>query len=138
MKIMAIDPGEKHIGVAITDTSGTIAFPLTILQHISRKIDAAAIADLAYQNQADLFVVGKSLDEDGYPTPASRRADRLMKAIQEQCDIPLIPWDESFSTREAQQIQIAMHIPLRKRSGHLDDHAAAAILQSYLDSMTNK
>jgi putative Holliday junction resolvase len=135
---MAIDPGEKRIGIAISDPTGMIASPLTVLQHVSRIIDATAIAELAHQNQAGILVIGKSLDEDGLPTPASRRADRLAEAIQRQCEIPLITWDESFSTQEAQQAQIELGTSRRKRSGHLDDLAAAVILQSFLDSTTNK
>src|SRR4030042_516594 len=84
MRILAIDPGEKRIGVAICDPTGTIASPLTVIKHVSRLIDAAAIADLAIQNQAGMIIIGKSLDDDGFPTPASRRADRLAEAISQQ------------------------------------------------------
>jgi putative Holliday junction resolvase len=134
MRILAVDPGEKRIGIALSDPSGTIASPLIVLRHVSRPVDAAAIADLAQQNQVGLIVIGKSLDEDGSPTPASRRADRLDNAIHQQCDIPLTFWDESFSTQEARRALIEMGASRRKRSGHLDDLAATVILQSYLDT----
>ncbi len=138
MRILAIDPGEKRIGLAISDPSSTIASPLTVLKHVSRPIDAAAIAELAHQNQAGMIIIGKSLDEDGSPTPSSRRADRLAEAIRQQCDIPLTTWDESFSTQVARQARIEMGTSRRKRTGHMDDLAAAVILQSYLDSMITK
>jgi putative Holliday junction resolvase len=133
MRILAIDPGEKRIGVAISDPTSSIATPLTVLKHISRPLDAAAIADLATQHEAGLIVVGRALDEQGLSTPASRRADRLAQAIRQQCDIPVTMWDESFSTQDAQQARIAMNVPRRKRRGHLDELAATVILQSYLD-----
>jgi putative pre-16S rRNA nuclease len=136
MRILAVDPGEKHIGIALSDPSDTIASPLTVLRHVSRAVDSATIADLAQQNQVGLIVVGKSLDEDGSPTPASRRADRLVDALHQQCDITLTTWDESFSTQEARRARIEMGVSRRKRCGHLDDLAAAVILQSYLDSRT--
>ncbi len=138
MRILAVDPGEKRFGLALSDPSGTIASPLTVLKHVSRPVDAATIADLAHQNQAGLIVIGKSYDEDGSPTPASRRADRLAEAIHQQCEIPLVTWDESFSTQEARQARLELGTSRRKRRGHLDDLAATVILQSYLDSNTEK
>jgi putative Holliday junction resolvase len=133
MRILAVDPGEKHIGIAISDPTGTIASPLTVLKHASRPLDAASIALLARENQAGLIVVGKSLDEDGKPTPQSRRSDRLVEAIQQQCDLPIVTWDESFSTQAARQARLEMGTQRHERKGHLDDLAATFILQSYLD-----
>ncbi len=138
MRSMAVDPGEKRIGIAISDPSETIASPLIVLQHVSRLIDAATIATLAQQNQADLIVIGKSLDEDGLPTPASRRADRLAEAIRHQCKISIVTWDESFSTQDARHARLEMGVSRRKRKGHQDDLAAAVILQSFLDSRSEK
>ncbi len=134
MKILAVDPGEKRLGLALSDETGALASPLAVLKHSSRLLDAATIADLARQNQAGLIVIGQSLDDDGSPTPSSRRATRLAHAIQQQCDIPLALWDESYSTREARQSQVEMGTRRHKRRGHLDDLAAAVILQSYLDA----
>ncbi len=137
MRILAIDPGEKRIGIAISDATETIASPLAVIQHISRPIDAAAIASLAMEQQAGLIVIGQSLDEDGRPTPQSRRSDRLAQAIKQQCDLAITFWDESFSTQAARQAQIEMGTPRSHRTGHLDELAATFILQSYLDARSN-
>ena len=133
MRILAIDPGEKHLGVAISDPNGIIANPLTILKHISRVIDAAAIAQLANEHQAGLILVGQALDDEGQATPQSRRAVRLAEAIQLQTSLPVQLWDESGSTQAARQARLAMGVSRRLRRGHLDDLAATVILQSYLD-----
>jgi putative pre-16S rRNA nuclease len=138
MRIIAIDPGEKRLGVALSDPTGTIASPLTVLEHVSRLVDAATIADLAQQHQATLIVIGFTTDEEGLPTPSSRRAQRLAEAVKQQCELPLVLWDESFSTQTARQAQIAMGTPRHKRSGHMDHMAAVVILQSYLDSTENR
>ena len=138
MRILAVDPGEKRIGIALSDPTGTIANPLTVIQHVSRLLDAASIANLANQYEAGLIVVGKSFDEEGMPTPQSRRADRLAEVIHQQSEIPLIMWDESFSTLAARLARIVMGTTRRKRRGHMDELAAAVILQSYLDSRENK
>lgn len=138
MRILAVDPGEKRLGIAISDSSGTIANPLTVLKHISRPLDAAAIAQLARENQAGLIVIGQAIDEDGLPTPEGRRAGRLAEAVQGQTDLPVVLWDESGSTREARSARLAMGASRRKRSGHLDDLAATYILQTYLDALAEQ
>jgi putative Holliday junction resolvase len=67
MRILAIDPGEKHIGLAISDPTATIAAPLTVLQHVSRPIDAAAIAELATQLPLTTW-------DESFSTQAARQA----------------------------------------------------------------
>jgi putative Holliday junction resolvase len=134
MRILAVDPGEKRIGLALSDPTGTIANPLVVLKHVSRKLDAAAIAQIARENSAGQIIVGQALDEEGQPTPQGRRAARLAAAIREQSDLPVILWDESGSTQAARSALIALGVPRRKRRGHLDDLAATYILQSYLDA----
>jgi putative Holliday junction resolvase len=133
MRILAIDPGEKRIGIALSDPTATIANPLTVIQHTSRALDAATIAQLAQDNQVALIVVGEALDDDGEATPQSRRARRLAAAIRAQTDLPVVLWDESGSTQAARSARLAMGVSRRKRRGHLDDLAATVILQSYLD-----
>jgi putative Holliday junction resolvase len=133
MRILALDPGEKNIGVAISDPSGTIANPLTVVKHAARAIDAAVIAQLAHEHEAGLIVVGQPLGSDGEETPASRRSARLAEAIRSQTELPVLLWDESYSTQTARQAQAAMGARLKKRRGHLDALAATVILQGYLD-----
>ncbi len=134
MRILAIDPGDKRLGIAISDPSGTIANPLTVLKHISRPIDAAAIAQIAQERQVGLIVVGQALDTDNQPTLQSRRAANLAEALSQQTDLPVTLWDETGSTQAARAARLAMGVSRRKRSGHLDDLAATYILQTYLDA----
>lgn len=134
MRILAVDPGSKRIGVALSDPTGTIASPLKVVNHISRPIDAATIASLAQEYEAEKIIVGQSLDEEGKPTVQGRSAARLSAAIRSQTDLPVLLWDESHSTQQARQSQLTLGTPKRKRQGHVDDLAAAAILQSFLDT----
>jgi putative pre-16S rRNA nuclease len=134
LRILAVDPGDQRLGIAISDPSGTIANPLTVLKHVSRLLDAAAIAQLALENQASLIVIGQALDEDGLPTPEGRKAGRLAEAVMGQTDLPIVLWDESGSTSAARSARLAMGASRRRRSGHLDDLAATYILQTYLDA----
>jgi len=137
MRILAVDPGEKHLGIALSDPTATIANPLTVLQHVARAIDAAAIADLARQHQAGRIVIGQALDDEGQPTPQSRRAARLAETVRLQSDLPIVLWDESGSTQAARQARIAMGVRRSQRRGHLDELAATVILQTYLDAHIN-
>lgn len=134
MRILAVDPGSQNIGIAISDPTGTIANPLAVIKHISRAVNASAIVGLAEKHEAGKIVVGQSLDEGGQPSFEGRRAVRLAAEILSQSDIPVVLWDESFSTVEARQAQIALGSQRSKRKGHLDDLAASVILQSFLDA----
>jgi putative Holliday junction resolvase len=138
MRILAVDPGSKRIGLAISDPTGTIANPLTVLDHVARLMDAAAVAELAKTNEAGLIVVGQSLDDDGHPTFEGRRAGRFAEALKIQIDLPVVFWDESFTTQEARAARIAMGGSRKNRLGHLDSVAATVLLQSYLDANPQK
>lgn len=134
MRILAVDPGSKNIGLALSDPTGTIANPLTIVKHVSRSEDAARIIQLAVEHQAELIIVGQALDDEGIPNFEGRKAARLAAALRAQTDLQVILWDESFSTLTAQSARRELGAPKRKRRGHIDDLAATVILQSYLDA----
>jgi len=137
MRILAVDPGEKNLGIAVSDPTGTIANPLGTIGHISRPIDAAAIAQLAADYAVGCIIVGQALDENNQPTLQGRRAARLAAAIRQQTDIQVVVWDETGSTVAARQARIEINTTRRKRRGHLDELAATYILQTYLDACSN-
>jgi putative Holliday junction resolvase len=134
MRILAVDHGEKRIGLAISDPTATIASPLKVIEHTSRLMDAAQVANLAAENEAVLIVIGQSYDEEGKPNLAGRRAAKFAEALKQQTQIPVILWDESFSTQEARATRIEMGVSRKKRAGHMDELAAVMILKSYLDA----
>jgi putative holliday junction resolvase len=138
LRILAVDPGDKRIGLALSDPTGTIANPLVVLNHVSRLIDAAQIASLAGEHGAGRILVGVTSDEDGELTPQGRSASRLADAIRKQASVPVELWDESGSTQAARQASIALGVSARKRRrqghSHLDELAATYILQTYLDA----
>lgn len=134
MRILAVDHGEKNIGLAISDPTATLASPLRVLKHVSRLMDAAQVANLAAENDVALIVIGQSYDEEGKPNLAGRRAAKFAEALKAQTQIPVVLWDESFSTQEARSTRIEMGVSRKKRGGHLDELAAVMILKSYLDA----
>jgi putative holliday junction resolvase len=136
MRILAVDHGEKRIGLALSDPTGTIASPLAVIKHVSRLMDAAQVANLAAEHGVGLIVIGQSFDEEGHPNLAGRRAAKFAQSLKEQSQIPVVLWDESFSTQDARAACIELGIPRKQRAGHRDALAAVVILQSYIESQT--
>ena len=134
MRILAVDHGEKRIGLALSDSTGTIARPLTVIKHESRLVDAAQVANLARENNVGLIVVGQSFDDEGKPNLAGRRAAKFAEALKEQTQIPVELFDESFSTQDARSTVIEIGVSRKKRAGHHDQLAAVMILKSYIES----
>ncbi len=133
MRILAVDPGSKRLGLALSDETGTIAAPLAVIVHVSRLVDAATVARIACEHEARLIVIGQSFTEAGELSASGRSAARFAEVLKSQTSLPIVFWDEAFSTRDARAARIAQGATRRKRSGHLDDLAAAVLLQSYLD-----
>jgi putative Holliday junction resolvase len=134
MRILAVDHGEKRIGLALSDPTHTIASPLQVIKHTTRLMDAAHVANLASENEVGLIIIGQSFDEQGEPNLASRRAANFAKVLQEQTSVPIELVDESFSTQDARSTVIEMGVSRRKRRGHHDALAAVMILRSYIES----
>jgi putative Holliday junction resolvase len=134
MRVLAVDPGEKRLGLAISDPTGTIANPFMVIKHISRVVDAAVIAEIAKEQGVDLIIVGQALDENNDVGYRARQSERIAEAIRQQTSLTVKMWDESYSTQAARQARLIMGATRRKRTGHLDDLAAVVILQDYLDT----
>ena len=134
MRILAVDHGEKRIGLALSDPTATIASPLTVIAHVSRALDAAQVAALATEHDASLILVGQSFDEEGHPNAAGRSAARFAEALRLQTNLPVQMWDESLSTQDARASRIELGVSRKKRAGHHDSLAAVVILQSYLEA----
>ena len=132
-RVLGVDPGEKRLGIAVSDPSGTIASPLTVIKHEARSADAARIVQIAVEQAAVMIVVGQPLDANGEVGPQGRKSRRLADAIQACTDLPVTLWDESGSTQAVIAARRAMGSKRKKRSGHLDDLAATYLLQTYLD-----
>jgi len=129
-----VDHGEKRIGLALSDSTGTIASPLKVIEHVSRLLDAAQVAEIASENEVQLIVVGQSFDEAGNPNLAGRRAARFADELRNQTNVPVELWDESFSTQTARAARVELGVSRKKRAGHQDAFAAVVILQSYLEA----
>jgi putative Holliday junction resolvase len=125
MRVLAVDPGDARIGIAISDPLGLIARPLLVLEHENRAKDAHRIVELAHEHEATSILIGLPLDQQGEISHQGRKVLRLVSVIRQNTELPVLTWDESGSTEEALTLGPADEL--------LDARAAAVILQDYLD-----
>jgi putative Holliday junction resolvase len=133
-RLMAIDPGAKHIGLALSDLSGTITKPLCIINHVSREVDAIKIIQVVKQKKVIKIIMGLSMDEESNPSQEGRSAIRLAEEIIKQSAVPIEYWDEDSTTNLAQETVLQSGASRKRRKGHHDDLAAAILLQSYIEN----
>lgn len=135
-RLLAIDVGEKRIGLAVSDESLTLARPLKTLTRTSKIEDFAKIKSVCLEYQIEKIVCGlpKTLrNEDGPQAQRVRRyADQLTAAI----GLPIEFWDERFSSVDAAE-RLAQASRKQRAKGDIDSAAAAIILQGYLDAKSN-
>jgi putative Holliday junction resolvase len=134
MRYLAIDPGDKHIGLAVSDALGLVARPLTTLTHESRARDVERILAVAAEHAVTGLIVGVPLGPEAEAGPQARKALRLMEALRAATALPVSMHDESFSSQTARTLM--MEAGQKRRARRTREHAvaAAAILQSYLDA----
>jgi len=135
-RVLAVDLGERRIGLALSDPSGTLASPLrTIEVSGDPERDRLAVVDAAREAEAQVIVVGLPRSLSGREGPAARRARVEASALAEVAgEIKVELHDERFTTREADRALADAGKRRRERRAHVDAAAAAIILQSYLDA----
>ncbi|MEJ2734161.1 MAG: Holliday junction resolvase RuvX [Anaerolineae bacterium] len=138
MKLMALDVGERRVGVAVSDTTGVLATPLMVVRRKSKVEDFYTFARLVREQGVEGLVIGHPLNADGNAGPQARRVERYAAALLEALSaegltLQMFLWDEHMSTQRAQQLMIEAGRKARERRGRIDAVAAAVILQDYLD-----
>lgn len=133
MRLVAFDVGEARVGVAVCDVLETAAFPVGTLHRTrSLKRDIEAAAALVAEQEADAVVVGLPLSLDGGVGPQAQRVQGYARALARACGVPVVFWDESLSSVDANDLMIAHGVSRAKRRERVDQMAAALILESYL------
>jgi len=134
MRILALDVGDKRIGVAISDPSQLLARSLKVIQRGSRQEDFAAVARLVEEYEVEKVVVGYPRSLDGTVGEQADKVERYAAGLAKAMDVPLVLWDERFSTVSAERLMREAGSRGKKRREWVDAVAAAVILQDYLDS----
>lgn len=133
--ILGIDPGEKRIGVAVSDTTRLIASSLDTIARGKFAADAEAILKFYDARQCAGFVIGLPLNMDGSTGPAAQSARAFARNLLAKRDAPLLLWDERLSTAAVTRTLIEGDASRRRRGEVVDKMAAAYMLQGALDAM---
>jgi len=129
--IIALDMGERRVGVAVSDPTNILATPHSVIHRRSKAEDFAAVAQLVAALAAERVVVGLPLSLSGEMGPQARRVTRYARALAARLDVPVEFHDERYSTATAGALLVESG---RKGKVAIDAAAAAVILQDYLDS----
>lgn len=128
-RVVALDIGEKHIGVAF-NRGGSIAFPYGVLEGSK---DLEPLLRIVQELRAEEVVLGWPLRTDGSPGGRAKQIQTLKESIEKVFSGRVILWDERFSTKEVEKRLIEAGVRRKKRKENVDQLAATLILQTYLD-----
>ena len=138
-RIVGLDVGERRIGVAVSDATGTLARPVkalatTGLDGDALQVSVAEISRLIAEDPVDAIVVGLPRRLDGSPNHMTPRIERFAERLRHGAGMSVILQDERLSSVEAESRLAARDSDWRSRKERLDAAAAAVILQDYLDA----
>ena len=134
MRIMALDVGDRKIGVAVSDSLLLTAQARPTLYRKDLEQDLRRLGQLAQENEVSKIVIGKPLHMDGRESRQSGKIARFARKLSKTLGLPIIFWDERLTSFAAEQHLEEMGLNWRKRREQVDKIAAMFILQSYLDS----
>lgn len=138
MRALGIDLGEKRIGIALSDSAGTMATPYEVVTRSGDKErDHRRIAALAEEAGAECLVVGLPLKLDGSHGPAARAAQAEAAELAAATGLPVELWDERLTTVTADRELMALDMKAPARRKVIDKVAASVMLQAWLDHRRN-
>lgn len=130
--VLALDVGERRIGIALSDPDGVFAFPHGTIERTNVRDDVAAIAALANEHGARTLVVGYPLTLSGERGPAAERIDAFVAHLARVVEVPIVRVDERLTSAAVQKSLIRADVSRARRKKVVDKLAAALILESYL------
>ena len=136
-RLLALDVGEKRVGVALCDETRTLARPLLTLKRASKTEDFASLEALCHEHAVEKVIVGLPKTLRGEEGPQAQRVRRYAIELQAALNLPIDFWDERYSSVDAQE-RLTLASRKARAKGDIDSAAAAIILQEYLNEMTNE
>ena len=134
MRLLAVDYGDRRIGLAVSDPSGLIASPVGfILRRPGKRPPIAELVRRGAELEVGGFVLGLPLDENGDETPRSQEVRRIAAELERRTGLPTQLVDERFTTAAALRAVREMGGTTRGRKGDVDALAATLLLQHALD-----
>lgn len=134
MRALGLDLGSVRIGVALSNSEGTVAVPYQVVTRSKdRNGDHRKIAALVAEAEAECVVVGMPYSLDGSMGPAARKAQAEIKLLRKLLTVSVETYDERFTTVTADRSLREMNLGAAERRKMVDSVAASIILQSWLD-----
>ena len=134
--LLGLDLGTKTIGVATCDAGWRFATAGKTIPRSKFTKDAAILRALAQERRAAGLVVGLPRNMDGSEGPRAQASRAYARNLAETLSLPVLLWDERWSTSSAEADLIGQNMSRAKRAERIDSHAAAVILQGALDALT--
>jgi len=135
-RLMGLDVGKKTVGLALSDTSLTVASPLETIRRTKFAKDAERLKELADMHGVGGLVIGLPVNMDGSEGPRCQGVRQFARNLDSRLPLPMAFWDERLSTAAVERMLIGEADASRKRRGELVDKLAAAyILQGMLDAV---
>ena len=132
MRIMAIDYGDAHTGIAVSDPTGLLAGFTTVITAYRPEAVAQRVAELAREHGAEELVLGHPVNMDGSLGPRSEKARAMKTLLEETAGLPVVLWDERRTTIDAHHILYQSGKNAKQRKKVVDAVAATLILEGYL------
>lgn len=129
---MALDYGEKTIGVAVSDALKITAQGKEVIRRTNLKADMKRITEIIREEEVERLVVGLPRNMNGTLGPRAEQTLKFIEKLRQRISLPIDTWDERLSTMEAERTLIAGDISRQKRRRVIDKLAAVIILQGYL------
>lgn len=133
-RVLALDLGEKRIGIALSDATRLIGSAHSMLERRSRAEDFVHLAEMAAANHVTLVVLGLPITLAGHEGDRAAWVRDYGAELAQHLDIPVTYWDESLTTKQAEATLRAAGKGRKQMKAQVDAVAAALILQSYLDA----
>ncbi len=134
-RLLALDIGQRRVGVAATDDLGMIAIPLTTLAASPRLALFAEVDRLVAERRITRVVVGLPLDSSGQPGRQARSVQGLVDRLRDRLQVDVVTWDERMSTQHASRGLEATGVRGARRRAVIDAAAACVILQNYMSAV---
>ena len=132
MRIMAIDYGDAHTGIAISDPTGFLAGYTTVIDAYRPEVVVQRVCALVREHGVEELVLGYPKNMDGSLGPRAEKAEALAEMLKEASSLPVVLWDERRTTIDAHQILMTGGKNAKKRKKVVDAVAASLILEGYL------
>ena len=132
-RVLGVDPGTKRCGIAITDSTQTMAFPRPALARDDMTV--TRLGELVAEESVATIVIGRPVSLAGNDTVSTADADEFFAQVRAQVGVPVIQFDERLTTRDAQKSLSEAGLTTKASRDRIDSAAAVIMLQNYVDGL---